>query len=177
MILRPLPAGVAIPPIAAAIGIPNIKALPKFDFPGRQPFFCRRGYAILEKITAVGMSASTLEIIAVGNIKLSRTLSVFCPKIALTINETRFPSPVLMKVMAIINADKIKKRVVVAKFAMASFIGKTFSISIIIKNRAAEIPIGMTSKTQTITTATIKARAFWPWGGKFAGVGKFVSIM
>ncbi len=109
-IFTPLPAGVATPPTAAAIGIPNITLLPNTDFPGAQLFLFNITFAMAPTIIpAGGISAKKKEIKEVHAIKLSKTYLLLLPKIVVTYKDTLYPKPTFTNACAINNAERIKK--------------------------------------------------------------------
>ena len=79
IILIELPAGVATPPINAAIVMPSMSALPKLDSPGVNPSFLRTPRASVIQIAQAGTSDMIDEIAAVPNMNAKTTFFVLVP--------------------------------------------------------------------------------------------------
>ena len=168
-ILTPLPAGVAIPPTAADIGIPIITLLPKVDSPGKQLLFLNISYAIPPTITPVGISAKKYESNEVVAINPSKTFLLLLPNMLIRCMETLFPKPTFEKALAIRIDEKMKNSVGVAKFFITFPVvsspnncGKN-SIS------AEDAPIGIYSVTQVIVAQIINTIALHPLTDKPSG--------
>ncbi len=166
-----LPAGVPMPPMSDAIGMPSITERANDDCPGTSPILSNSPSATAMNTAAHGTSDTTVDSVAVPTMKSSSARRVEPPALASSQHAKRCASPVLVNAWAMTNITSTKKNTGLMKLVNAAPSGASPSSGCSTRVRSAVMAIGIASVTHSSSATAKSAPARWPSGGRSAGVG------